>query len=79
MQGNKYSFNEINGKYHKITPTNPLKEGDIEVDGKQLKVEYKSLLGVVGDNKIVAEGIVSGSINIGNLVYCGDGIIILEE
>ena len=36
----KYSFNEINGKYHKITPTNPLKEGDIEVDGKFIVFKY---------------------------------------
>ena len=86
VQGKNLLYLDDNDKFHLVDKYSPSADGeyftkyfDIEVDGKQLKVEYKSLLGVVGDNKIVAEGIVSGSINIGNLVYCGNGIIILEE
>lgn len=85
VQGNNLLYIDANDKFHLVEKYSKTTDGgyftkyfDIVVESKELTVSYESLLGVVGDSKVVAEGIVSGSINIGNLVFCGNGIIPLR-
>lgn len=78
VQGDTLLYIDNSNKFHLVENYSQSNDGnftkffDITVNKEELKVKYNSLLGVIGDSKVVAEGIVSGSLDIGNIVFCSN-------